>query len=170
MNIAVATENPVKIQAVEQVLAEAFANEEISIQQLDLDLGLSEQPTNEAIAAGAMARAAAAQKHAEADFGIGIEAGLMQIPGATRWVSVQCCAVVDKNGRSSMGMGPGYELPAPILDAVLAGESLRDAFKRLLGQTDPGRRGAVYYLSNGLIDRTDLTIQAVRMALVPWMK
>ena len=32
MNIAVATENPVKIRAVEQALAEVFGNEEMAIQ------------------------------------------------------------------------------------------------------------------------------------------
>jgi len=169
MNIAVATDNPVKIRAVEQVLAEVFENEEMTIQQVTLDLDLPEQPIGEAIAEGALARASAAQKNAEADFGIGIEAGLMQVPGTSRWLSVQMCAIVDSSGQTSVGMGPGYELPEPILEAVLGGESLHNAFERILDQDDPERRGAVYFLSNGLIDRMDLTIQAVRMALIPWL-
>ena len=168
MNIAVATENPVKIRAVEQVLAEVFENEGMTIQQVALDLELPEQPMGDAIAAGALARARAALQQADADFGIGIEAGLVQIPGTSRWLSVQMCAIVDGSGQTSMGMGPGYELPTPILEAVLAGELLRDAFERLLAVNDPERRGAVYFLSNGVIDRMDLTIQAVRMALIPW--
>jgi len=76
MKIAVATENPVKIRAVEAALAEAFKGEEIAIQRITLDLGLPEQPMGDGIAAGATARAAAAQKHTNADLGIGIEAGL----------------------------------------------------------------------------------------------
>lgn len=167
MNVAVATKNSIKIRAVEHVFANAFENKKIRIQRLSLDLGLPEQPRGDAIAAGAIARAEAAQKHAGVDFGIGIEAGLMQIQGASRWLSVQICAIVDQTGQRSIGMGPGYELPLPILQAVLAGESLRDAFERLLHQDDPERRGAVYFLSDGLIDRMDLTIQAVRMALIP---
>ena len=170
MNIAMATENPVKIRAVEVALAEAFTNEEIAIQRITLDLGLPEQPMGDGIAAGATARAAAAQKHTNADLGIGIEAGLMQIPGTERWMSVQVCVIAGPAGGQSMGMGPGYELPASILEAVLAGESLRDAFERVLAISDPERRGAIYYLSNGLIDRTELTIQGIRMALIPWMK
>lgn len=169
MKVAVATENPVKMRAVEQVLAEAFANEEIGIQQLNLELGLPEQPIGETIAAGALARAEAVQQHSIADFGIGIEAGLMQVPGTTRWVSVQICAIVDRDGKCAIGMGSGYELPKPILDAVLTGEPLREAFERLLHLEDPERRGAVYYLSGGLLDRMNLTMQAVRMALMPWM-
>ncbi|MCK5828475.1 DUF84 family protein [Candidatus Bipolaricaulota bacterium] len=93
----------------------------------------------------------------------------MQIPGTTRWLSVQICVIADRTGKTSMGMGPGYELPAPILEAVFAGESLRDAFERLLDTSDPERRGAIYFLSNGLIDRTELTIQGLRMALIPWL-
>ncbi|MBU1049350.1 DUF84 family protein, partial [Candidatus Bipolaricaulota bacterium] len=154
MRIAMATDNPVKIDAAQQAFAEVFNGEPIDLLKLDLDLGLPDQPIGDAIALGAMARAAAAQKHTEAELGIGIEAGLMQIPGTQRWLSVQVCAIVDGNGRSSMGMGPGYELPADILAAVQAGESLRDAFERLLGQDDPHRLGAVYFLSHGLIDRT----------------
>jgi inosine/xanthosine triphosphatase len=169
MNIAVATENPVKIQAVEQALAEAFPGQPIMIHKLALELGIHEQPMNEAIAVGARKRAEVAQKQLGADFGIGIEAGLMQLPGTSQWLSVQVCVIVDDSGRSSVGLGPGYELPQPILEAVLAGESLRDAFERLLAQEDPDRHGAVYYLSNGLLDRAALTVQGIRMAIIPWL-
>jgi inosine/xanthosine triphosphatase len=169
MNVAVATENPIKIRAVEQVFAEAFEHQEIVIQRLTLNLGLPEQPMGDAIAMGAIQRAEVAQQHSPADFGIGIEAGLMQVPGTARWISVQICAIVDRDGKCAIGMGPGYELPAPILDAVLAGEPLREAFERLLNLEDPERRGAIHFLSGGLLDRMDLTMQAVRMALMPWM-
>jgi len=168
MKVAVATENPGKIRAVEQAFADAFEGREITIQQLSLNLGLPEQPIGEDIAHGAVERAKAAQKHAAEDFGVGIEAGLLQLPGTERWLSVQICAIVDPTGTISMGMGPGYELPAPILDVVLAGEPLRDAFERVLDVEDPDRKGAVFFLSAGLIDRMALTIQAVRMALMSY--
>ncbi len=169
MNVAVATDNPIKIRAVEQTFADTFGKGEVKVQQVLLDLELPEQPIGDAIASGAVDRAKAAQQHADIDFGVGIEAGLMQLPGFDRWMSVQICAIVDRMGKCSMGLGPGYELPKPILDAILAGEPLREAFERLLDLEDPERRGAVFFLSNGQIDRFDLTIQAVRMALIPWM-
>lgn len=167
MNVAVATENPTKIRAVEQAFLGAFKNQEIEVQQLSLQLELPEQPIGTAIAAGAIERARAAQQRADADFGVGIEAGLMQLPGSDRWMSVQICAIAGRTGRCSLGTGPGYELPETICDAVLAGEPLREAFERILEVEDPDRRGAVYFLSEGLVDRTNLTIQAVRMALIP---
>ena len=166
MNVSVATGNPIKIRAVEHAFADTFGKEEIDIQQVTLDLKLPEQPIGDAIASGAIERAKTAQQYVNADFGVGIEAGLMQLPGSERWMSIQVCAVVDRTGKCSMGIGPGYELSKPILDAVLVGEPLREAFERLLNLEDPERRGAVFYLSNGRIDRVELTIQAVRMALI----
>ncbi|MCK5584651.1 inosine/xanthosine triphosphatase [Candidatus Bipolaricaulota bacterium] len=168
MNVAVATDNPIKIRAVEQAFADAFGKGEVEVQQVTSDLELPEQPIGAAIANGAIQRAKTAQQHADIDFGVGIEAGLMQVPGTDRWISVQICAIADRTGKYSMGMGPGYELPKPILDAVFAGESLRDAFERTLDLEDPERRGAVFFLSDGRVDRMDLTIQAVRMALISY--
>ena len=168
MEVAIATGNIIKIHAAERAFTEAFEGKFIRVHRVTLDLDLPEQPMGEAIAEGAMVRAIAAQRRIQADYGLGIEAGLMQLPGSARWLSVQICAVIDPTGRTSIGMGPGYELPEPILNAVLGGEPLRDAFERLLVKDDPERLGAIYYLSHGLIDRTELTIQGIRMALLPW--
>ncbi|MCK5828476.1 DUF84 family protein [Candidatus Bipolaricaulota bacterium] len=60
MKIAMATENPVKIRAVELALAEAFEKEQITIERITLDLDMPEQPMGDAIAAGATERAMAA--------------------------------------------------------------------------------------------------------------
>jgi len=100
------------------------------------------------------------------DCGIGIEAGLMQLLGSERWISVQVCVLKHADGHESVGLGPGYVLPKEIEAAVLAGEPLRVAFERVLAVNDADQRGAVYHLSEGAIDRFDLTIQAVSMALV----
>ena len=169
MKVSVATKNPGKTSAVKQALAEAFANEMIDVEQVDVSLDLPEQPLGEAIADGATKRAQAALQESDADFCVGIEAGLMRVPGTDHWMSVQVCVLAHRDGRQSMGMGPGFELPSEILAAVLAGEPLRDAFERLLDVDDPERKGAIHFLSHGLIDRTQLTVQAVRMALLPWM-
>ena len=168
MNVAVATENPIKIRAVEQAFADTFGKVEIGIQQVRSDLGLPEQPIGDAIADGAVKRAKAAQRHANTDFGVGIEAGLIPLPGSDSWMSIQVCAIVDQGSKCAIGMGPGYELPPSIRDAVLNGESLREAFTRVLDVDDSDLHGAVFFLSDGRIDRMDLTIQAVRMALISY--
>ncbi|MBE0634621.1 DUF84 family protein [Candidatus Bipolaricaulota bacterium] len=170
MKVSVATNNLAKVSAVGRALAETFGDKVIEIKQLNMQLDLPEQPLSDAIAAGAATRAQAALSHSDADLGIGIEAGLMQLPGTQHWMSVQVCVLAHRDGRQAIGMGPGFELPQPILDAVLAGEPLRKAFERLLDAKDSDRRGAIFFLSDGLLDREELTLQAVRMALLPWMR
>jgi len=167
MIVAVATENPSKVRAVELAFREAFPAKNLDVHQVVCDSVTPEQPFDDEIQRGAVRRARAAAQGPDADYGVGIEAGLLTLPGSDRRLSVQVCVIEDRDGVTSVGLGPGYQLPADILRAVAAGEPLRDAFERVLAQQDPERRGAIYYLTNGRIDRTDLTLQAVRMALVP---
>ena len=166
MIVAVATSNPVKARAVEEVFEETFPNANIAVRAVSVDLAIPEQPIGPEVEAGAIARARAAGASEAADYGVGIEAGLVRLDNDARWFSVQVCAIADRAGRLHVGLGPGYELPADIQDAVLAGEPLRDAFRRLLGVDDADRRGAIYHLSEGQLDRLDLTRFAIRMALV----
>jgi inosine/xanthosine triphosphatase len=129
---------------------------------------LPEQPIGDEVERGAVVRARAAlpAKAAPEDLGIGIEAGLIRLSIDGRWVSAQVCALAATDGRVVVGLGPGYELPERLQAEVLGGEPLRPAFERLLGVTDPDRRGAVHHLSNGWIDRESLTREAVRMAFL----
>ncbi len=168
MKIAMATRNPTKIAAVQTVFQRAYPGEAIIIEQTDPPEGVPEQPLNREIVAGALARAEAARGACEADYYVGVEAGLMQLPGCSRWLSTQACAIVDAQGRQSIGLGPGYELPAQIEESVISGQPLRVAFERHFGVEDADRRGAIHYLSCGTIDRRELTMTAVRMALLPW--
>lgn len=170
MKISLATSNPTKLRAVTFVFEEAFPGERIDLQVSDADPTLPEQPMDEEILRCARARASACAAMDGIDCGVGIEAGLMRIPGSDRYVSVQFCVLRHQDGREFVGMGPGYELPAAIESAVRAGEPLRKAFERILKTDDDDRRGAVFHLSEGTIDRFDLTIQALRMALLSWRR
>jgi non-canonical (house-cleaning) NTP pyrophosphatase len=50
---------------------------------------------------------------------------------------------------------------------VLAGAPLREAFRSNLSLEDAEEnRGAIHYLSNGRLDRYEITLEAVRMALL----
>lgn len=167
MIVAVETENPAKLKAVDVAFREAFPNAGLEVRQVVCGLDTPEQPLDEAIAIGAHQRARAAVETPDADYGVGIEAGLLALPGSENPFSIQVCVIMDRDGTASVGLGPGYQLPKDLLQAVMHGASLRDAFERLLNEDDPNRHGAVYYLSGGRIDRTELTVQAVRMALGP---
>jgi len=167
MIVAVETENPAKVRAVERAFREAFPEENVVVRRVACDLSTPEQPFGEEIERGAARRARAAARTSDVDYGVGIEAGLLALPRDDHCLSVQVCVIEDRDGVTSVGLGPGYQLPADIRQAVVGGEPLRDAFERLLARDDPERRGAIYFLTGGRIDRTELTLQAVRMALVP---
>ena len=92
---------------------------------------------------------------------------MIQLPGSDRWLSVQVCAVADRKGRSSLGLGPGFELPKELRAWVLAGVSLRDALRLICSIDDAEDRGAIYSLSDKRLDRYEMTLHVVRMALVP---
>ena len=168
MTVYVATGNPIKLRAVEAVLREfAWTDPVVGVAPR---LDLPEQPLGAGVERGASlrARAAFASGAEPSGLGIGIEAGLIQLP-SSRWVSTQVCAIAGEGDRMAIGLGPGYVLPERLLAAVLGGEPLRRAFERDLRINDPERRGAVHFLSGGRVDREALTRSAVRMAIVSWM-
>ncbi len=169
MNVYVATRNPVKLRAVRDAFAEWHRGVETNVRAVDPTARLPEQPLGEEVGRGAVARAKTAIEPNDADRGVGIEAGLIQLPGSDRWLSVQVCAIADREGRISLGLGPGYELPEALRAAVLAGAPLREALRLNLSIEDAANRGAIYHLSDGRLDRFDLTRQAVSMALLGHM-
>jgi inosine/xanthosine triphosphatase len=167
--IHVATENPVKVRAVEAVLRDFLCGSEGTVRRVGVPQDLPKQPLDDQVPGGAVARARAALDGGEADLGVGIEAGLIRLPGSDRWINAQVCAIADREGELFIGLGPGFELPADFREAVLSGEPLSAVLQRLRGLDDEDRRGAVGHLSEGRIDRLDLTREAVRMAWVSRM-
>ena len=166
MNVYVATRNRIKLQAVRDVFAKWHRGAEVNIGAVDPPGGLPEQPLGGDVARGAIARAEAGLARPDADFGVGIEAGLICLPATDAWLSCQVCAVADRDGRVSLGLGPGYELPEGLRAAVLAGTSLRQALRLRLSIDDAEDRGAIHVLSDGRLDRYRITLDAVRMALL----
>ena len=170
MNVYVATRNPVKLRAVADAFGDWFPRDDVDVHAVDPGGSVPEQPLGEDIARGSLARAAQAVRQPGADVGIGIEAGLLRLPGCDRWLNLQVCAMTDRNGKTAVGLGPGFELPDALRDAALGGTPLRDALRSTSSLDDPQGRGAVHVLSGGRIDREELTVEAVRMALVAMAK
>jgi inosine/xanthosine triphosphatase len=151
---------------VRDAFAEWSRGGETNVGTVDPIEHLPEQPLGDEVSRGAIVRARTAVEPSDADRGVGIEAGLIQLPGSDRWLSVQVCAIVDREGRISLGLGPGYELPETLRGATLAGAPLREALRSSLSIDDAENRGAIYYLSHERVDRYEITLIAVRMALI----
>ncbi len=162
--VQVGTDNPVKVRAVRRVLEDLF--DRVRVRGVAVTTGVPEQPVDQQAAVGAMNRARAAIT--VADFGVGIEAGLLWDASVGDYLDVQYCAVVDRGGRVTLGHGPGFEYPAPVIARVKAGKTVSQAMAELTGVRDIGAKfGAIGYLTERRMDRDTLTEAAVLMAMVP---
>jgi len=166
MKIHVGTRNPLKVRAARSGFALAFPETPLQVVGVAVDAGVPSQPFDEQVATGAIARARRAL--ADADYGVGIEAGLVRLPGCDEPLSVQICAVVDRSGRLTVGHGPGYALPASVVERLRSGTTLNREMSARVGRDDVKETiGAIGILSGGRIDRFAITREAVLMALLP---
>ncbi|MEM2943704.1 MAG: inosine/xanthosine triphosphatase [Methanomassiliicoccales archaeon] len=160
--VKVGSENPVKIRAVQAVMKTIFKN--VVVEGTEVERRVGEQPWNDDTIRGAIERAN--QAIGDADFGVGIEAGVFEI--GERLYDIQYCAVVDKMGRATIGQGSGFEVPACVEGRLRSGDSLGKIFEDIAGVKNLGRKkGVIHYLTKGLMTRQKLTEQCVLMAMIP---
>ena len=166
MNVNVGTGNPLKVKAVRAAFVEVFQGESLNVKAVSVEVDIPSQPFGEAVIRGAIRRAKGAL--GDGHFGVGIEAGLIQLPGCDRPLNVQFCAIIDRSGRLTLGHGPGFELPEGVVEQLLRGSTLNREMSRLTGISEIKETiGAIGVLSGGRIDRAAVTREAVLMALVP---
>ncbi len=164
MKVGIATKNPSKVRAVEEMFKLAF--KDVQIFPKDADSGVPAQPKEEQILQGAINRAKAV--HEGNDFGVGIEAGTYEIKG--KLCNTAYCVIMDKTGRYSIGSQPIFELPEIFKKEILSGKefgTVADEYFKTKNIKHEG--GAIKILSNNLISRDDLLKDAVKCALVPWI-
>ncbi len=164
VRVHVGTDNPVKLRAVRRVFEDLF--ERVRVRPVSVTTGVPEQPIDQQAPVGATNRARAALT--DADFGVGIEAGLLWDASVGDYLDVQYCAVVDRSGRVTLGHGPGFEYPPGVVARVKAGRTVSEAMAELTGVREIGSKfGAIGYLTERRMDRDTLTEAAVLMAMVP---
>jgi len=162
--VTVGSTNLVKVEATRAAFAKVFGR--VRVRAVPPAHAVRAQPFGPETAAGAIARARGAIRNA--DYGVGIEAGLVWDDAAKDFLDVQYCAIVDKRDLLSLGHGPGFRYPPAVLVAVKEGKTVGQAMEALAGVREIGRKqGAIGWLSRGAMDRTTLTESAVLMALVP---
>ncbi|HKM09908.1 MAG TPA: inosine/xanthosine triphosphatase [Candidatus Methanomethylophilaceae archaeon] len=162
MDLSVGSMNPVKIEAVRAVMERIYGS--VRITSVDAESDVPEQPFESDVRIGAINRARnALGGH---DMAVGIEAGVFEMEEGL--FDIQYCAVIDKDGYLTVGMGPGFAYPEKITALVRKGKTVSEAISELYGDEDIGKKhGAVGMLSNGLLNRKTLTEQAVTAAMIP---
>lgn len=164
LSIRVGTSNPVKVRAVRAAFRSLAWPARVAGVRVPTEV--PDQPFGPEAIRGALARARAALGNA--DFGVGIEAGLFWEPDASEYFDVQYCAIVDRAGRVSVGHGPGFVYPPSVVELVKAGLTVGQAMEKLTGIGRIGSKdGAIGYLTKGRFKRDALTESAVLMAMVP---
>jgi inosine/xanthosine triphosphatase len=171
--VAVGTQNPVKTSAVASILKKLF-KEEFEVVRVDVDTGIPKQPIGLGqIIKGAVRRARRAISVTKnAEFGIGIEAGLVKTPCTiTGYFDIQFAAIIDSKDNLTIGCGSGFEYPPTVISEVLEKrKEVGDVMESLTGIDEIGEKmGAIGYLSHGILDRCHLTEQALLMAFIPRM-
>ena len=170
MRVAVGSTNPAKVEGVRRAFIVVFGS--VDVVGVSVSTSVGSQPIGlRSVVIGAVERAVNALRLVQGDFGVGIEAGLVEIPGTiTGYIDFQACAIVDAQGFVSLGFGPGFEFPPQAVDEVVKGPAreLEEPMVRLTGVERIGERGgAIKWLSRGAVDREALTEMATVMALVP---
>jgi len=171
VQVAVGSANPVKVAAVQAEFGSLLplATE---VRGAAAPSNVPEQPKDDETLAGARNRALAARKAwPGCDYAVGIEAGLVRFPGQEGWLEAQACVVVDRTGWETHGWGPAFHYPGWVTARALGGEMVSDILGPIakdprLGSTT----GAIGWLTDGRMDRTALSRQAVLMAFVPRLR
>ncbi len=168
ITIAIASNNPVKIQATLNGFQRMFPSETYQVETVSVSSDVSDQPaSNQETLRGALNRANGAVNLApEADYWVGIEGGIEDFGtemAAFAWIVVQ---TKDLCGKGRTG---SFFLPRKVADLVRAGKELGEADDIVFLKSNSKQKdGAIGILTENVVDRTSLYEQAVILALVPF--
>lgn len=169
MTVALGSRNPLKKRAAERVFSSYFNSKVVMV---PVDTGMPPQPIGlgEVVRGAALRALGALEKVGDAEFGVGVEAGLVEFVSSTGFLEVQVAVIARRDGRASVGLSQGFEVPPWIVDKMLGGVELAEASGIARGARDIGESiGYIGVKTWGRVTRQDLTEQAILMALTPWL-
>ncbi len=169
--VAAGTKNPSKVAGIRAAFTELL-RVNVKIIPVAVDPGVPPQPLGiDEILLGARNRCLQAFSAVkDADFGVGVEAGIYRVEN--RYYDVQVAVIRDFNGLMSVGFSPSFQVPPPFADALVKGEAreLETVVDKYFGTKDIGEKGGlIKILTKGVVTREHLTRDAVLMALIPWV-
>jgi inosine/xanthosine triphosphatase len=179
--VRVGTANPPKLEAVR--LAVRAYSPAAEVEGVAVESGVPEQPVGfDEILRGARNRAGAAGASAACDLSVGIEDGLVELPGlGSGPVLNMGCVIVTDGKREGMGISSAFAYPpacvAPAFEAREPIGELFDAYWReqRAGSPSPNSApsaissGNVGKLSLGVLNRSEYARHAVLCALIPFL-
>ncbi len=167
--VIVASENPVKIKAVEGAFRKMFPQETFTFTGVKALSGVSDQPKSDAeTKAGAINRAKyIKRRHPKAHYWASMEGGVDWEGKEMR--SVVWVVVLSKNQRG-LGKTASFTIPPRIAKLVRGGMELGLADDKVFNRKNSKQQnGAAGLLTNNVVTRTDLYEQGVILALIPFL-
>jgi inosine/xanthosine triphosphatase len=169
MKIALGSKNPVKIEALREIIKDypCLKNAEIFFNGVSSQV--SEQPKSlEETVKGAINRAKEVFK--DCDFSFGIESGLMAVPGTkTGFMDVCVCSICDGK-EFYLGLSSAWETPKLVADYMLKDglDMNQAAFKAGLTKNEKvgSAEGLIGIMTKGRLPRKEYTKEAIRTALI----
>jgi inosine/xanthosine triphosphatase len=164
--IAVGSRNPNKVRAVE--IAFRLVGFTVNVLSVEPPSDIPPEPMGlDEIAKGAIRRARHALSNvSNADFGVGIEAGIVKI--LDNYLDITLAAIMDRDDTVTMGLSPAFMIPPRFTNELLNGKELNEVAENYYGIPSIGKRfGLVGMITKGFVNRIDLNVEAVYMALMP---
>ncbi|MCM8533032.1 MAG: inosine/xanthosine triphosphatase [Lentisphaeraceae bacterium] len=168
-SVNVGSLNPVKVEAVKQVLTE-YSKDLFDVSGVDVESDVNEQPQSfEETLQGAKNRAQSAFDDSSS-FSIGLEDGIFAIPDEENLYMNICLCVIYNGEKFHYGTSSAFEYPREITDLVKGrGLDISEALGAAgyTNNADIGSaQGAIGLLSQGRLVRLDYTKQAINAVFI----
>jgi inosine/xanthosine triphosphatase len=166
--IIVGSLNPVKINAAKQAIMQFFELEQVDCIGIDAPSKVAEQPMTAAeTRLGAINRVRYCQSHHDADYYVAMEGGADLLEDGP--VTFAYVVIADKQ-QMSVGRSATLPLPPAVYRALQQGEELGPVMDRLFNTHNIKQKGgAIGLLTHGLVTREGNYIQALILALAPFL-
>jgi inosine/xanthosine triphosphatase len=169
IHAAVGSRNPVKLGAAKRAFESAFPGTQVQVTGINCSSGVSHQPIGEEeIIKGARKRAQEALKKGKADYGVGLEGGIVK---TREGYFNQAWACVTDGKKTGLGYSTGIEIPKKAMKKILEeGMELGTAVDSLVGTENiKQKQGFVGYATNNAVDREKALSHAVLYALARFL-
>lgn len=165
MKVAVGSENPVKIEAVQLAFQEVWPDEQWEIFGMKVNSGVSHQPmSDEESIRGARNRAGEALEKSDADYGVGLEGGLHQT--GEHYFDCGWIVVLDRKNNEGIGSSIKMLTPKKMVEMTKQGIEIGDIDDLLFGRENSKQaEGHFGLMTKNRITRTEGYTHAVISAL-----
>ncbi len=166
VRVAVGSANPAKISAVTRAFRYYYPD--CHVEGVAVESGVHHTPFNSDIVKGANARAKDARTKTSADFGAGLEGGILELDGKPFLTSY---ASITNGTRTHGAYSAMFELPPKVVNEVKKGKELNDVLVAMGAKHNNKQEdGAFGLYTDNAVTRSDAFYQAVIGALVPFRK